>query len=684
MRLATPGRLVLLSAFALGWPSAHALAQSGLFHPYSSTPVGSWAEAVAIGDLNSDGRNDVALVTSSYFDPVNDHKLHVFLQNAAGNLQPPVKNAVVTEAVSVDIGDLNHDGLMDVVVAGRGSSQIGVLLQNAAGTLDAMVSYASSNARLVRVGDFNHDGRDDVVSIGWSGTAAHVFLQNAGGTLQPPSSHPVVYGGFNDLDVGDVNADGRDDIVVMSSQASQAVGVLLQQPAGGFAAPAYYGVATIWSANGVAVGDVNDDGRRDVVLTYGGNRPNSFVGVFLQNAAGTLDPAVSLVSYDIPEPVVVADVNGDGRDDVVTLHGGWVRMGLYLQGSSGGLGPELLDVVPYASHYNPHGLAVGDINGDGLPDAVIADYNSGLVVLRHRPPHALALTMSDAPDPVTLGANVTYTMTVSSSGSSPMTGVTLTHTLPRAMTFVSSVPDARTCTRAGRTLTCRLGTLAPGQTVVVSVVGRVDAQRRPSRDHVSTARVAAAEPEDPADNAARVTTRVVVPCTFPLLDGGFELGTPNPRWDEASTNFGSPLCTTAACGSGGATAAPRSGGWWAWFGGIAAPEAASLVQPVTLPAGAARLRFWLWNGASSGNGTDSLRVRVDGVPLFTALEGGPAYAAGYTPVQLDLSPFADGGVHVVQFDFAGSGSGITSFSVDDVVLESSVFPPRPRQPLVCP
>ena len=50
-------------------------------------------------------------------------------------------------------------------------------------------------------------------------------------------------------------------------------------------------------------------------------------------------------------------------------------------GSGGSLGPEELAEIPYASHYNPHGLAVGDVDGNGSPDVVIADYNNGLVIL---------------------------------------------------------------------------------------------------------------------------------------------------------------------------------------------------------------------------------------------------------------------------------------------------------------
>jgi hypothetical protein len=91
-------------------------------------------------------------------------------------------------------------------------------------------------------------------------------------------------------------------------------------------------------------------------------------------------------SYDIPEPVRVADVNGDGRLDVVVAHGGWNALGAYLQQPDGTLAPEELYPISYASHYNSHGIAVGDINGDGANDVVIADYNNGLVILYGIPP----------------------------------------------------------------------------------------------------------------------------------------------------------------------------------------------------------------------------------------------------------------------------------------------------------
>jgi hypothetical protein len=355
----------------------------GLFKPYVSFPTGSWPEAVAVGDINGDGRSDVIMTTSFYFDDANDYKVFVFLQNADGTLAPPVKYATAStygcRAATVSIGDVNHDGRNDVVIGNSGCG-IEVFLQNAGGTLDPGVPYPSVDSFKIRIADLNNDGRLDVVGIGWGTDTASVWLQNAGGTFDPPVAYGISHGGWEDLEVGDVNKDGLADIVVMSGQGVLRVGVLTQKASGGFDAPGYYNIPDVFPG-GIAVGDLNGDGANDVVVAYGGNQPSSKIGVYYQNASGTLDPITAHDSYDIPEAMEIADVTGDGRKDVVVLHGGWMAMGVYQQMPDGTLAAEELYGIPYASHYNPHGLAVGDISGDGRNDVVIADYNYGLVVL---------------------------------------------------------------------------------------------------------------------------------------------------------------------------------------------------------------------------------------------------------------------------------------------------------------
>jgi hypothetical protein len=143
------------------------------------------------------------------------------------------------------------------------------------------------------------------------------------------------------------------------------------------------GMSSPLTVRGIEVADVSGDGRADIVATFGDNKPSSQVTVLVQNAAGGLDAGVLYPVWDIPEPVEAADVTGDSLLDVVTVHGGWSALSVLPQTADGRLdAPVRTEDLPYASSYTVQGLALGDINGDRRTDAVIADYNSGLVVLR--------------------------------------------------------------------------------------------------------------------------------------------------------------------------------------------------------------------------------------------------------------------------------------------------------------
>jgi Calx-beta domain/Bacterial lectin len=159
----------------------------------------------------------------------------------------------------------------------------------------------------------------------------------------------------------------------------------------------------------------------------------------------------------------------------------------------------------------------------------------------------------------------------------------------------------------------------------------------------------------------------------PLVDRSFEAGSPSAAWAEASASFGTPLCSSSRCGLAGA----RTGDWWASFGGTTGTtETASLQQTVVIDQGKAWLTFFLWNPESSGNGTDALRVRVDGTQVVSIPAGNSLYTAGYTRVVVDLAAYADGGSHAIRFETSTSGSPAASkFFVDDVSLTICEPPP---------
>jgi hypothetical protein len=353
-----------------------------------------------------------------------------------------------------------------------------VFPQLADGSLGAPTLTSTPNSGKIRLGRLDGDGRLDVAGVGWGTNTVSVLLNDGAGGLRAPVEYPVQHAGYEDLEVADVTADGRDDLVVMSGQlyAVPNVSVLPQLASGGFGVAAEYRVGSNVNTQGIGVGDVTGDGRNDVIVGYGGNRPSSFVAVFSQTASGTLAAPVSYPSYDIPEPVDVADVDLDGRADVLTLHGGWNEAGVYRQQTDGTLAPEELYSIPYASRYNPHGLAVGDVNGDGSPDVALADYNNGLVVLRNTlvapppPPPSADLSVGVTASAATVKPKKSFSFAVSvrNGGPDPSTAsLVVSVTGPASALAVGGSG----CSVTGVQVTCTFPGLAAGSSKSVTISG---------------------------------------------------------------------------------------------------------------------------------------------------------------------------------------------------------------------
>ena len=162
-----------------------------------------------------------------------------------------------------------------------------------------------------------------------------------------------------------------------------------------------------------------------------------------------------------------------------------------------------------------------------------------------------------------------------------------------------------------------------------------------------------------------------------IIDPGFEAGTPNPAWDEVSTNFqNSPICDVDTCFTGGGTG-PSEGSFWAWLGGVLPGGESSVSQSVIIPSNASALTFDLEVPACD-TAVDYFEVRIDNQQVFRIDGGSPLCGdIGYTKQTVNIDAFTDDEEHELEFyaeTFAGRG-GVSSFFVDRLAM--------PGPPSVC-
>ncbi len=380
-------------------------AGTGSFAAQVTFAVGKGPAAVAAGDFAGKGRLDLAVANE------NDGTVGVLLNlgggQGTGSFAAQVTYGVGSQPTAIAVGDFNDDGRLDLAVPSQEDNSVSVWLGEDGGLFDAEQGYdvggGPTNAPLsVAVGDFNGAGWPDLAFANSYTNDVGVLLNlcDGGGFF---SATPTTYAAGTTpvaVVVGDFNGDGRLDLAVANAGTDQGgtVSLLLNQGDGGFAGQVSFAVGKMPSA--LAEGDLNGNGRLDLVVV---NFSDRTLSVLLNDGDGGFDAQTTYSVGNSPQSVAVGDFNGDGRPDLAVANQGDETVGVLMNRGDGGFSTQ----ATYAVSGGPYSIAVGDFNGDGEPDLAVAGFGNETVslLLNQGGTFATALTFAvgNSPGAVAVG-----------------------------------------------------------------------------------------------------------------------------------------------------------------------------------------------------------------------------------------------------------------------------------------
>jgi hypothetical protein len=435
-----------LGCLLLGFIGGAAAAQAPPTFPGELIPTGSLPSALVLADFNGDGATDVAAANSggntitvaianggghftitSYVvgttnpskpqflaagDLDGDGLLDIVSSNSAsntltiwmgmaggmfGNVHHVYLNGLNSSPAGIALGDLDGDGKLDGVVANYKLGSISTLIGNGAGGLTLQLTVAATlHPKFLRLADFDGDGDLDL-AVG-ADQAASIALMKWGGhpaSFQPPVPIALTPGAYLlGMTAVDWNADGKVDL---AAGGLGSLDVIPNNAPAGFGAPV--NILPNSKVTSVGAGDLNADGIPDLVCTSLGG-----TSVFLGIGGGAFAPHSNYSGTLGGSDYGIADLTGDGIADLVTAGMGCNGIGLF-RGIGGGA-----IAAPSAIPVGGGAISVVDLQGDGKADVIVA--NVGL------PYSSIATYVGDG------HGGLTFSQSVAIGGSGPLAALT--------------------------------------------------------------------------------------------------------------------------------------------------------------------------------------------------------------------------------------------------------------------
>jgi hypothetical protein len=340
------------------------------FNPPIHYETGATPSALAAGDVNADGLPDLVVANR------DSNNITILLGTNNGGVRS-FRNAasydVGLSPRAVTINDFNGDGKPDLAVVNHLSDTVTILTNNGAGAFSVRGNYDAGNKPFsITMGDFNSDNKLDLVIVN-DGLGSIAILDGQGDGSFGAARHLWPGPSPQAAQVGDFNKDGKADLVVANSTTNE-VAVLLGWGDGTFAETRTFNAGAGWNPSPIALGDVNNDGNVDLVVGKTGFRQ---VVVMYGTGTGAFSVFTAFLAGTEPQSLTLADFNRDGKLDVAVANAQDNSITVFPGDGRGAY--DTLQGLPFTVGARPLALLSGDFNGDSKPDLSLVNSGAGTV-----------------------------------------------------------------------------------------------------------------------------------------------------------------------------------------------------------------------------------------------------------------------------------------------------------------